>query len=45
MKYNGAPIYRFQFSDNFMIMLKEFSLRHREDTVEEFKEAWEKWCS
>ena len=37
------PIYRFKFSDEFMVPLTEFSSKHRFDDAALFKVYWERW--
>jgi hypothetical protein len=42
-KHHSLLIYRYEFTDEFMVILSQFSKIHQYDDRKDFKEAWEKW--
>ena len=40
----SAKTYRYKFSKDFLVNLKEFSRIHKFDESQVFKDSWEEWC-
>ena len=40
----SAKTYRYKFSKDFLVNLKEFSRIHKFDEPQVFKDSWEEWC-
>ena len=38
------PTYRYNFSPNFICMLKEFSSKHTSDDLKTYRNEWARWC-
>lgn len=40
-----SKVYRFKFSSTIVSLLSEFSKIHQHDSRDDYKDAWENWCS
>ena len=40
----SAKTYRYKFSQEFLVNLKDFARVHKFDDSQVFKDSWEEWC-